>query len=242
MAELSGRDCVCCTDPRPFHGQRLAFSAKSSLSCPPAIRTDTTVLSRLCNPVYATYFCKYAICQAKDEFYVLGNRRIRYYIHCHCDSPGSLQCMAATAAMVEMCKELKLNLYNAKCVPAPKLCCDSWLCCPIRCLGMVTCPAFHYFMFQMSELSNITVDMWRAKYEIDIIPVHDSLFFVCVICHCNLPHSECARRCSAFYNYLRMLMSCSYDRFDFGISGRLQLTSEDLLPIDAIISAFDDEQ
>lgn len=242
MADFNGREYVCCTDPRPAHGQRLAFSAKSAMACPPAIRTDTTVLSRLCNPVYSTYFCRYAICQNKNEFYVLGQRKIRYYVHCHCNAPGSLQCNAATLAMAEMVKELGIVLYNSKCMPCPRLCCDSWLCCPIKSLGMVCSPSFHYYMFQMTDLSSITHKMWETRYRVERIAVHETLYFVCVICDCSLPHGECAKKCSALFNYMRMLMSCSYDRFDFGDEGRLPITNEDLLPIDAIVTEFRDGQ
>lgn len=238
MAGFNSRENICCTDPRPSHGCRLAFSAKSSLPCPPAIRTDDTVLSRLCNPVYESYFCRYAICQLKDEFYVRGQRKIRYYAHCHCSAPGSLQCMAATAAMAEMCKDLNIVIYNSKCMPTPRVCCDSWLCCPIRSLGMVCSPANHYYMFQMTNLSSITYKMWETRYKVDVIPVHETLYFICVICNCNLQHGECAKKCSAFFNYVRMLMSCSYDRFDFGDGGKIDLTREDLLPVDAVVSEF----
>lgn len=241
MAECRGRECVCCTDPRPQHGLRLAFVTFSSFSCPPAICTEGVILNKLYNTVYSTYFCKYAIGQTKDAFYCCGRRKVRFWIHCHCSNPGSLQCLSAGHAMMQMVRQMCLYLQSSNCLPSPQICCNSWLCCPLKSLGRVQSKYGHYFVFQMSEISGVSVDAWKAHYRVEKIPVHESLVFVCVFCDCNTTLSVCVEKCAAFYNYLRVMMCCCYDRFKFGNNGRLYLCRDEVFYDDLSLISPEEE-
>lgn len=233
MAEFHGKECVCCADQRPQHGLRLVFTASTNFSCPPAICTMGVILNKLYHTVYATYFCKYAVGQLKDSFYCRGKRKVRYYVHCHCSRPGSLQCMAATQAMVDLCKQMQLSLLSSNCLPTPAVCCNSWLCCPLKSLGMVRSRYEHYFVFQMSEISSLSSALFQTRYRVDRIPVHANLVFIVVYCDCRGPLGRCVEKCAAFFNYLRVIMCCSYDRFDFGFAERCYLTREDFEPFES---------
>lgn len=231
MAEPAAKDCICCKDERPHHGLRLAFTARSSGYCPPAIRTSGVELNKICKIVYQAYFCDFAITQRKEEFFTRGDRRIRYYTHCHCSAPGSLQCQAACAAMCEMSRHLKMRMYDSELMPAPHICCNSWFCCPLKSLGMVVTPEYHFFAFQMAKCGGYGRDffkMWASVYSVEIIKIHESLCFVFAFCSCDKSFSDCVERCSSFFNCMRVLMSCGYDRFYFGnFAARMHVINED---------------
>lgn len=234
MASANAKECVCCADHRSQHGLKLVFTACTSALCPPAVDVSSLELNKFFPVIFSSYFCRFAIGQRKDEFFTRGTRTVRYYIHCHCQSPGSLQCRSASVWLMKQCENMELALINSECLPAPTVCCDSWLCCPLKSLGMVLSRDKHYFVFQAADISSVSISAWKVKYSTVNVRVHENLFFVFVFCECHDSVENCLRRCAAVFNSLRVMMSCHYDRFQFTLDSARVSTLEDPVDITSV--------
>lgn len=221
MASHSGVNMLCCSNVF-FHETALAFYIHCHSSTSPVIRTDHLKDKFNGAVIYDQYFCSFAVSQKLDEYYGRGCRRVRYYVHCHCSSPGSLQCMSATAVLISTLEKTNLKIYDENCIPVPKLCCDSWNCIPMRFMGGYKSDGgIHAFVF----LLGINVDpdkmIWPLGASYVCHRIHDTLNMVVVSCNCDKKEVCCVRRVGENFNMMRLFVCCSYDRADYGMGSNL---------------------
>lgn len=216
MASHAGAEVLCCADKRPHHETVMAFFIQCERIATPCIKTDFVKDTFYGSIIYDQYFCAYAISQRRDEYYTKGFRRIRYYVHCHCRSPGSLQCQAATAVLIESLKETGLKIFDESCIPVPRVCCDTWNCVPLRFMGgMRTNHDEHVYFFLLGSIVDPARLIWPIGSTWESFKIHDSLNMVALSCTCNRDDRCCVRRVCENFNIMRMFICCSYDRSEY---------------------------
>lgn len=212
MATASGSDCICCMDRRSYHGLVIAFTTFSHYPSPPAIYTGFVKSSIISDVIYEQFFCDFAVTQLKDLYFTMGSREIKYYIHCHCSNVGSLQCKAARAFLIDSLKRSKLQVFTSNFMQCPKICCNSWLCIPAKFYGAIRCNFYHCYCFQISDVAESCFFPWPPSYYIKVVEIHLKLKLMFVFCKCNNSDMHCKRKCSQYFNALRMFICCKQYR------------------------------
>ncbi|AIZ35783.1 E4.2 protein [Psittacine adenovirus 3] len=207
MAEPSGMPHICCTDTRPAHGQKVAASGVCSQFCPPAIITNCFI-GWIPEVIYRYFFCDFAITQQQNVYWSHGRRRVYFYVHCHCDRPYSLQCIAARQSMIFLLAMIKLELHTESLIRSPRLCCDTWRCSPLAFLGAIRCTKYHCYFFKLGFTERSRYVMWPSCYCGVCVRINPSLAIVVMFCQCIDTPERCAMMCERVYNVLRMFLCC----------------------------------
>lgn len=225
MASHSGADFLCCDDGRPGHETGTCFYVHSHFTVCPAIFSAAVAkdvnpmsdmfMSSLPGVFYNNFFCEFAVSQKKDEYYAKGCRRVVFFIHCHCTSPWNLQCRAATAALKNAIRAQMNIICTDHYLTAPKICCDSWMCTPLKFMGYYASITDHFYFFLISDSVDEKSLIWPDNTKQKIFKVHESLKIVVIRCSCVLVR-ECKRRIEEHFNMMRVFISCIYDLQDNG--------------------------
>lgn len=223
MATAAGSECLCCNDRRAMHGLDIVLTTVTALSAPPAIYTAILKSHLMAGVIYEQYFCDFAVCQLKDLYFTKGHRHVKYYIHCHCLNPGSLQCTAAKTTLLTAFKNMGITLYDSQHLILPQLCCNTWLCTPITFLGSIRSNKYHCYCFQMMEGVDPIISQFPPSYPVVTVAVHSSLFLLYVFCKCESDELSCARACSDRINLLRLFLCCQYESYSYRPSKALEL-------------------
>ncbi|QOJ53958.1 hypothetical protein [Barthadenovirus mellis] len=218
MAEHAGARFLCCEDARPAHETSLCFYVHAHYSVCPAIHTLSVVqnspqdqlLAAIPGIFYNQFFCEFAVSQKKDEYYATGCRRVKFYAHCHCSSPQSLQCKAATASLKTALYHSSNLIKTEHYIVSPKICCDSWMCVPIRFLGYHATMSFHFYYFLLSDRVESKAFFWPDLMQFKVFKIHDGIKIAVLKCGCALP-LQCKQRVEEHFNLMRMFISCVYD-------------------------------
>lgn len=212
MAAHSGVDMLCC-DLKHYHETSVAFYIHCHTITCPVIRTDHLKHKFNGSVIYDQYFCRFAVSQRIDEYYCVGCRRIRYYVHCHCSSPGSLQCMSATAVLIDSLSHDNLRIYDDNCVPLPRICCNSWNCIPMKFMGGYRSNGkSHSFVFLVGIDVDLNKMVWPFETSFVSYKIHDTLIMLVVSCECSGEEGLCVRKIGENFNFMRLMVCCSYDR------------------------------
>lgn len=221
----AGVDIVCCSDRRLRHGVKLALTIKCNQNCPPAIYTRFIVSWKMEAFLYDQYFCDFAISQFKDTYFHKGERDVKYFVHCHCSKPYSLQCKSAILNLINIMKLCGMKLFGGESIIAPPICCNTWMCCPIEYFGAIRNNFYHCYCFQAGKVEQPFHLGWPDYYSVCVVPVHSRVNLLYVFCLCTHSEIVCIRRCGDYFNMLRFFLSCRYDTRQ-SESLELQFTSE----------------
>ena len=200
---------IACDKPHiTSHGMEVFRCHGRGRLCP-ALRVSC--LKKILSPViYDQFFCYFPVSQKRDSFCKQSDMDYKFFYHCHCASPGSLQCLAARQMLLKCFDNVPVNLFSERVFRTVPVCCNSWVCCPVIFLGAFSMKKKHcYFLFCGPNGSSFHND-WFDYQKLKEIMFCDSCSLVVVHCKCKFAIKECIRRTEIRYNIVRMLYSCTF--------------------------------
>lgn len=199
---------VGCSDRRRSHGQRLFTCEANNYMCPALIMRWLDCL--MPKVIREQFYCKCPIGITRKCLHLKRERRAEYYYHCHCDNPGSLQCMSAFRILMQSFKSHKVHLYDFCSIVTVKVCCDTWLCCPITYLGCYICHSYHGYWF-LGAMCVFDKAMFATEGRIvTLFEINPTSVLCCVECSCSDDIRLCREKMSILYNFARITTVCSF--------------------------------
>ncbi|ASU50487.1 E4.2 [Odocoileus adenovirus 1] len=200
---------IACKKPELMsHGLELFRCHGRGRLCP---ALQVTNLKKLLTPViYDQFFCTFPISQKKDSFYRKREMDYIFYYHCHCNSPGSLQCLAAKNVLLLCFNDMPVTLYSERIMRMVPICCNTWVCCPIMFLGAFKMGHVHFYFFFCGISCKSFTDAWFNFHSSEEIQFGDSCRILGIKCRCNWPFNQCLQETEKKINCLRLLHSCTF--------------------------------
>lgn len=204
---------VACNGRKTSHGWKVFTCIGKGRMCPivPLPMLKQCMLDEL----YKQYFCDYPVCQTKEKFHRKKTGAIEFYCHCHCDRPGTLQCLAAKQVLINSFAKAVVHLFTDELIVTVPVCCNTFLCCPIEFLGAYKIENNHGFILMCSKLESFT-RQWFSYMSITVFDLNSIMQLVVLSCSCTNSHYECCNLMEKRFNFVRMSYSCSLlSRTDF---------------------------
>lgn len=161
--------------------------------------------------IFDQFYCGACFSQHKIAVHRLRKRFVTYYMHCHCSSPNSLQCLCAAKVVKDVFFKKNHSLKNCRVLKITNVCCNYWACVPVKFLGMYVNGQSdtHYFIVLPSSFTDDLIDM-ASRYAVTTVKFRDDLIFAMISCRCS-GNPECLKAFSRMLNCFRMITCCSFN-------------------------------
>ncbi|AAD45954.1 E4.2 [Ovine adenovirus 7] len=199
---------VACEKPSvPSHGLEI-FTCVGRGRLGSAIRVYN--LKKILTPfIYNQFFCYFPISQKADSFCKRADMAYKFYYHCHCNSPGSLQCLAAKSVLLSCFNHMPVTLFSERNVKTVPVCCNTWICCPLMFLGASQMHKTHFYFLFSGVMEDDFSSKWYSYQTVKRITFSETCELISIKCKCSDTLQQCISRFEKRFNFLRMLYCCS---------------------------------
>lgn len=166
-------------------------------------------LKTLINPViYDHFFCEFPLSRDMFTFNFRGGGSMTFFLHCHCHSPGSLQCMAAREFIINQFIKEDIQLFSERALKTIPICCGTFSCCPIDFLGCFRTTYQHGYVF-LCQVLDAFEKHWPDFMKVIKIILPHNLVLNIIICSCPKDFRECFLMTERRLNYVRLNYCCA---------------------------------
>nr|QPN96225.1 E4.2 [Bearded dragon adenovirus 1] len=155
------------------------------------------------------HFCLCTFSQAVPELHRTGYRVVRYYFHCHCRNPNSLQCLAARSVALYVFLSNPVGLVSSQKFPLTPICCNTLHCVPVQILGMSIRGCVKHFFIRTDPSMLENVIMLMSAEECTVVLLRDGSLIVCKECCCGDP-VKCMKQQRRMIDCMRLTSCCSF--------------------------------
>ncbi|QSV39492.1 E4.2 [Bovine adenovirus 7] len=199
---------VACEKPHlPSHGVEI-FSCTGRGRLGSAVRVPC-LKKILTSVIYDQFFCYFPISQTVELFCKKSDTEYKFYYHCHCMSPNSLQCRAARAVLLSCFNNVSITLFSERNIRTVSICCNTWICCPLIFLGAFKMLDSHFFFLFSGIVEEEFKLKWFSYQNVRCISISENTCLVAIKCNCGLSLKKCFSLFEQRFNFIRMLYCCS---------------------------------